>query len=102
MTTVQFITLIVVLINIITFCMFWWDKTAARAGHWRVPESRLLGFALLGGSIGAIAGQQLLRHKTRKEPFRTELMLIMAVHIGSLTAWLSAPLWIQYAFAIAR
>jgi uncharacterized membrane protein YsdA (DUF1294 family) len=32
--------------------------------------------AILGGTSGAIAGQQVLRHKTRKEPFRTKLWLI--------------------------
>lgn len=43
------IALIIVLINIVTFCVFWWDKDAARAGDWRVPENRLLGLALIGG-----------------------------------------------------
>lgn len=101
MTISQTIVVIILLINIATFCMFWWDKEAAREGHWRIPEARLLGLALIGGSLGAVAGQQLLRHKTRKEPFRTELMQILALHIFALIAWLSSPLWKEQALALA-
>jgi uncharacterized membrane protein YsdA (DUF1294 family) len=63
-------------INLAAFFGFAWDKYCARQGLWRVPESQLLGLALLGGSLGAIAGQQVLRHKTRKQPFRSRLRRI--------------------------
>jgi uncharacterized membrane protein YsdA (DUF1294 family) len=72
--------MIFVLVNVMTFCLYWWDKEAARAGQWRVPEARLLQAALVGGSLGALAAQRLLRHKTRKEPFRTQLMAIFVLH----------------------
>jgi len=99
MTESLTVAFIVLLVNLITFCVFWWDKEAARKGHWRVPESRLLCLALIGGSPGAVAAQRLLRHKTRKEPFRTELMLICAMHVVALVAWFSAPLWAPMAIA---
>lgn len=67
------------LFNLATFCLYWWDKKAARGSHRRVPEARLLKFAFLGGSLGAVAAQRLLRHKTRKEPFRTRLMAILVL-----------------------
>lgn len=70
-----------ILINLATFGLFWWDKAAARQGKRRIRESRLLAIALLGGSPGALIAQQALRHKTRKEPFRTRLLLIAALHI---------------------
>ena len=63
-------------INACTFAAFWRDKRAAERGRRRTPESTLLMLAILGGTSGAIAGQQVLRHKTRKEPFRTKLWLI--------------------------
>ena len=68
------------LFNLVTFCLYWWDKQAARNEHRRVSEARLLQFALVGGSLGAVAAQQLLRHKTHKEPFRTQLMAILILH----------------------
>jgi uncharacterized membrane protein YsdA (DUF1294 family) len=81
MTTAQTIIAIFVLLNLMTFCVYWWDKEAARDGDWRVSEATLIQLAFLGGSIGAVAAQQLLRHKTRKEPFRSRLRLIVILHI---------------------
>ncbi len=80
MSTATTILIIFLLVNVVTFCVFWWDKEAARDGHWRVSEARLLQFAFIGGSLGAFAAQRLLRHKTRKEPFRTQLMAILILH----------------------
>ena len=80
--------IIFLLFNVVTFCLYWWDKEAARDGHWRVSEARLLQFALFGGSLGAVAAQQLLRHKTRKEPFRTQLMEILILHAALVPATL--------------
>ncbi|OCP36494.1 DUF1294 domain-containing protein [Ensifer sp. LC163] len=65
-----------VAINATTFCLFWYDKHAARSGWRRIRERTLLSSAFFGGSIGAMAGRQIFRHKTRKEPFRTRLILI--------------------------
>ena len=73
-------------INVSTFAAFWVDKRAAEAGRWRIAEHSLLGLAAIGGTSGAIAAQQLLRHKTRKEPFRTNLLLIAGAQILSLAA----------------
>ena len=42
--------------------------------------------AVIGGTSGAIAGQQILRHKTRKEPFRTLLWLIAGAQAVLLVA----------------
>ncbi|WP_455854634.1 DUF1294 domain-containing protein [Ensifer canadensis] len=66
-----------VAINVTTFCLFWYDKHAARSGWRRIRERALLQSAFFGGSIGAMAGRQVFRHKTRKEPFRTRLILIV-------------------------
>lgn len=65
-------------INALTFAVFAEDKRRARDCARRVPERVLLQLALIGGSGGAVAAQQLLRHKTRKAPFRTLLWLIVA------------------------
>jgi uncharacterized membrane protein YsdA (DUF1294 family) len=70
-------------VNLITFLSWYDDKRRATRGLWRVPESRLLGLALLGGTPAAFAARSLLRHKTRKEPFLTQLQLIAAVQLGA-------------------
>lgn len=80
MSTTTTLLVIFLLFNVVTFCVYWWDKEAARDGHWRVSEARLLQLAFFGGSLGAFAAQRLLRHKTRKEPFRTLLMAILVLH----------------------
>ena len=75
------IALYLVTINVLTFALFRIDKQRAIMGDWRIPEANLLTAAFLGGSLGARAGQVLLRHKTRKEPFRSQLRGIMVMQI---------------------
>jgi uncharacterized membrane protein YsdA (DUF1294 family) len=55
--------------SIITFGVYARDKTVARNGGWRIPESTLHLMSLVGGWPGALVAQVLLRHKTRKPSF---------------------------------
>ena len=57
-------------INMITFAAFGLDKRKAKKRKFRIRESVLLGLALIGGSLGAMAGMFLFHHKTRKPAFR--------------------------------
>jgi uncharacterized membrane protein YsdA (DUF1294 family) len=70
-------------VNCWTVMRFWQDKQRAIAGQRRIPEADLLGLALIGGSPGALLARRWFRHKTRKEPFSTRLLLIAAVHVGA-------------------
>ncbi len=70
-----------ILFNAVVFSIYWSDKRAARNGRWRVSETTLLLLAFAGGSLGAVAAQRLLRHKTHKEPFRTILAAIVTLHV---------------------
>lgn len=81
------VALYVLLINLVTFAAFWADKRAAIGGRWRTPERRLLLLTALGGWFGALAGQHLLRHKTRKEPLRTLLWSIIVLEAALLAGW---------------
>ena len=76
-----------VAINLLTYAAFWSDKRAAIRREWRMPERRLLLMTALGGWIGALCGQHVLRHKTRKEPFRILMWSIIAVEALALGAW---------------
>lgn len=53
------------LANVLTLVIYGMDKMAARKARRRVPEFTLLMFGVVGGWPGAIAGQQLFRHKTQ-------------------------------------
>lgn len=72
------------LVNLWTILRFWQDKQRAQAGVRRIPEADLLGLALIGGSPGALLARRFFRHKTRKEPFSTHLLVIVALQLGAL------------------
>lgn len=76
-------------INAAALAVFAADKRNARARKRRFRERHLLALAALGGSPGAIAAQRLLRHKTKKEPFRTWLGLIVFVQLVAVCGWLA-------------
>lgn len=59
------VILYLLLINLIAFALMGVDKSRARRHKWRIPEKTLFLSALLGGSIGSIAGMQVFRHKTK-------------------------------------
>ncbi|ABC90652.1 putative inner membrane protein [Rhizobium etli CFN 42] len=80
-------------LNLIVFLVYFLDKQAARQGEWRISERTLLTLALIGGSLGAVAAQQILRHKTRKEPFRSILAAILILHAALAMVLAFAPLW---------
>ncbi len=70
------------LVNVIAFFMYWSDKRNAKKGRWRIPEKTLLGIALFGGSLGALLGMYLFRHKTRHLKFIILLPLFLLIHIA--------------------
>ena len=69
------------LINAAAFALMLADKQKAKKHRWRIPESTLLTFALLGGSFGALAGMYLVRHKTRHLKFTVGIPVILALQI---------------------
>ena len=68
-------------INVITFIMFGADKARAVKGRWRISESALILAALLGGSIGALAGMRIFHHKTKHRKFTIGIPVILALQI---------------------
>ena len=74
--TVLVILSYLLLINVFTWLLFWYDKRkAARRGR-RVSEQNLLFLCLVGGTIGAFSARRRFRHKTRKQPFATLMKVI--------------------------
>ena len=70
-----------VLINAVGFFLMIADKSRARKNRRRIPEATLMLIAVLGGSLGSLAGMYLVRHKTRHIKFTAGIPLILAVQI---------------------
>jgi len=64
-------------INAVTFYYYHYDKKQAIRHGNRVPEMVLHVLSLVGGSIGAILGQEILRHKTCKKSFKSLFTMIV-------------------------
>jgi uncharacterized membrane protein YsdA (DUF1294 family) len=75
-------------LSAVCFASYALDKSAARRGERRTPESTLLVLGLLGGWPGAVLAQQWLRHKTVKQPFRRKFWLSVAANL-LVFLWLS-------------
>ena len=96
-----------IVINIVTFLVYGIDKAAskrgqsqtrlsyaerkqarpkvkwkAKQGSWRISEASLLMLAVIGGTIGALLGMQVWRHKTMHLKFKYGLPLILLAQIA--------------------
>ena len=69
-------------VNLLTFATYGIDKYKARHARWRVREALLLLLAALGGSIGALLGMHLFRHKTQHKKFRYGVPLILLAQVA--------------------
>ena len=81
-TVVALVGFGLVVVNLVTIVQYWDDKQRAIAEEKRIPESNLLFLAAIGGSPAALLARRWFRHKTRKEPFSTRLMVIVMVQAG--------------------
>ncbi|AOL93611.1 DUF1294 domain-containing protein [Porphyrobacter sp. LM 6] len=73
-------------VNFLAFAAFGIDKARAETGAWRISEGTLLRLAVFGGTPGAYAGRAVFRHKTRKQPFCSNLHAITVLQIIGLVA----------------
>ena len=69
-------------INVVTIFIYGIDKVKAKHFMWRIPESTLLGLAVIGGSVGAWLGMKVWRHKTMHKKFKYGLPMILIVQIA--------------------
>ena len=63
--------------NTASFIMMGIDKNAAIKGNYRIPERTLMALAAFGGSLGAITGMLVFRHKTKHKKFVIGVPLLM-------------------------
>lgn len=82
MDTLHLYTLYYLLIiNIITFIIYGYDKYKAKKNKWRIPETNLLLIAAIGGSIGAWIGMRFWHHKTMHKKFKYGIPLILVLQL---------------------
>ena len=81
------ILLLLIAVNLVSFCLYGLDKLKAKKGLWRIRESTLLLVALFGGSLGALLGMEVFRHKTKHWQFRILVPVFLALHVA-LGVWL--------------
>ena len=78
---IKYCIIYLLVINLIAFLAMYIDKRRAKYGKWRIPEQTLFILALIGGSIGAIAGMYTFSHKTKKLRFSIGFPIILVLQI---------------------
>ncbi len=81
-----------IIINLVTFAVYGADKWKAKHRRYRVPEKTLFLLAIFGGSLGALAGMQLFRHKTRHWYFRYGIPLLLLLQIALMIVLIQGTL----------
>lgn len=74
-----------ILINAAGFGLMLIDKYKAKKNLWRIPEATLMGVALIGGSLGVLAGMYTARHKTKHPKFTVGVPVILFAQLLLLT-----------------
>ena len=86
---IHFLYAYLISINLITLLFYGYDKQQARSNGFRIPEVVLHLLALIGGSPGALLGQILFRHKTRKVKFSFVFIMIVIIQVVVIAVWVS-------------
>ena len=77
----ELILIYLVIVNASGFLLMMIDKYKAKKNLWRIPEATLLGVALVGGSLGVLAGMYTVRHKTKHLKFTVGVPVILVLQI---------------------
>lgn len=71
---------VLMVMSVVTFVVFAWDKRRARRQGWRVSEKTLHTLEWLGGWPGAWLAMRWLRHKSIKTSYRRRFALMVLLH----------------------
>ncbi len=73
------------IVNALGFVLMLVDKYKAKNNLWRIPETTLMGVALIGGSVGSLIGMYTVRHKTKHPKFTVGIPVILVAQIVLLS-----------------
>ncbi|PLR98096.1 DUF1294 domain-containing protein [Bacillus sp. T33-2] len=82
MTSLQFVVIYFIFMNLLGFYIMGADKKKAQMQLYRIKESTLFLVAFLGGAIGATFGMQFYRHKTKHLQFKLGLPLLSVLNFA--------------------
>ncbi len=74
-------------ITIVAFALMGIDKHKAKKGAFRISEASLFITALMGGSIGSVAGMLVFHHKTNHWYFQAFMPLIALLQVTGVLLW---------------
>ena len=86
----KYLVAYIVIVNIIAFCLYGIDKSAAIKQKQRIPNRVLLLIAAFGGSLGALAGMYTFRHKTKKWYYTVTVPALLIIQIAAAAFLLSS------------
>lgn len=81
-TPFYLVLLYLTLANVIAFVLYGVDKLKAQRNWMRVSEFTLLMVAMLSGSLGALIGMNVWRHKTKHWKFTIGIPLVLLLQIA--------------------
>ena len=74
----------ILIMNVITFCIYAYDKFSAINNRWRVSEKNLFLLAFFFGGIGATLAMKIFHHKTQKPLFLLVIPILTALQIVAI------------------
>lgn len=77
----KYLLIYVVVINILTYAVFGWDKYKAKRGAWRISEKSLLFLCAIGGASGGLIAMNAFKHKRQKVLFKVLVPLLLVAHV---------------------
>ncbi|WCK52539.1 DUF1294 domain-containing protein [Aneurinibacillus sp. Ricciae_BoGa-3] len=77
----KFLTLYLLIINLIGFYVMYADKQKAKRGEYRIREKTLWQVALLGGAPFCSLAMELFRHKTKHTMFKFGFPTVAIIQI---------------------
>ena len=81
-TLKQILLIYLFLMNLAGFLSMLIDKRKARKNDWRIRERTLFLLAIMGGSIGSLAGMYVFHHKTRNWYFVFGMPVILTLQVA--------------------
>lgn len=84
----KYFLIYLLIVNVVSFLLMLIDKQKARKKKWRISEATMMGFAVIGGSIGSLLGMYTFRHKTLHKKFTIGIPFILILQVATAVCYL--------------